>query len=280
MRVPADVQLETPGLLPQLDAAIRPADIGLDLLPTPAHKHPTPHLAIDVTIAPLDTPTAPPAPPGFPNTPPPKTYWVHEMSARSKFCVPHASALLANGISVLPFTVDHLGGIGCFGCNFLFGSTTNAHVQPAAPKPPWTPANFPRRQDAFLLCKQLENMPTAILPKANQTWRMATNNARYGSTYRTHLPAQWATQALALNMSVALTKHIQEHTRNCLQKTLQQRSITKKTLRRNMPRFSSPPIPFLLPGATFHDIPMPPFESAPDMWETDLPEADAQASTS
>ena len=164
----------------------------------------------------------PPAPPGFPNTYLQHTHWVHEVSAWAKFCVAHALALLATGMVLLPFTIDHLGGIGPFGCSLLFRSSDMAAVSPTAPLPPWTSDTFTSQPTSYQLYQDtLRYTPTTILPKANQQWQTASPNTHYGSTYHTHFPSQWAMQALTLNISITLITHLQHNIPKQLNDALQ-----------------------------------------------------------
>ena len=183
-------------------------------------QHPNPCLAIDITIPcapklPSQQPqTSLPAPSGFPNANSTSTPWVHEESASRKFCVTHAPALLAHGISILPFTIDHLSGLRSFASAFLYGTSPSCKIQPAEPPPNWTPntSQFKSNPAAYQLYTALHtHTPTAILPNANKNWSTATNSARYGSTYHTHTPSQWGTQALTLNLSISIADHIKTH---------------------------------------------------------------------
>ena len=76
--------------------------------------------------------------------------------------VPHARALLTHGIILLPFTINHLSGIGPLSWSLFFDS--NASVPPVAPKPPWTSTSFPLWQAfTYELFKQLNHLPTSLL---------------------------------------------------------------------------------------------------------------------
>jgi hypothetical protein len=80
------------------------------------------------------------------------------------------------------------------------------------PPPPWTPDTFASQPASYQLYQDtLRYTPVAILPKANQQWLTALLNTRYGTTYHTHFPSQWATQALALNISIVLITHLQHN---------------------------------------------------------------------
>ena len=92
----------------------------------------------------------------FPSTHP--LHAAHEASARRKFIGRTSqvdAALLiadlnANNITLLPFTVDHLGGFGYFLHQFLFGRHSPPCPLATPPKPPWThPNNFPHSPACF-----------------------------------------------------------------------------------------------------------------------------------
>ena len=104
--------------------------------------------------------------PGFPNDSTSKSHRVHEESAREKICVPYAKAFLIHGVTVLPFTVDHLGGLGSFATSFLFGSSATATIQPAEKAPPWTIQDFCSNKVAFPLYQQIDDIvPKALFPR-------------------------------------------------------------------------------------------------------------------
>ena len=172
-----------------------------------------------------------------------------------KICVPYAKAFLIHGVTVLPFTVDHLGGLGSFASSFLFGSSATATIQPAEKAPLWTLQDFRFDQVAFSLYQQIDKIaPKALFPRADKTWRAATNSARYGSSYHTQFPSQWALQALALNISVGLAEHlITSASANLTPNKLRKRK-THRDAQRGTPPYPSPPIQFLCPGPSFHDI--------------------------
>jgi hypothetical protein len=126
VRTSADVLIEPPTLLPT-HPTLHPADIGLHILPPPNYhssQTPTPYLAIDVTF--------PHVPNCFPPNPVPPasnpTHQVHNDSAKQKYNVPHAHQLLTHNIALLPFTIDHLGGIGHQATQFLFGTEEKRYL--------------------------------------------------------------------------------------------------------------------------------------------------------
>ena len=69
-------------------------------------------------------------------------------------------------------------------------------------------------------------------------------------------------QALTLNILTALITHLQHNIPKQLNNALQQCHLTRATLNKNMPHFLAPPVKFLLPGHTFHDLADP--DSEPD----------------
>jgi hypothetical protein len=134
---------------------------------------------------------------------------VHDDSARQKFNVPHAYALHTHNIILLPFTIDHLGGLGSFATTFLFGDLASAII-PAAGKPPiWTPQSFPKNPDAYLLFhRTIDHCPTNLLHSATHHWNSGAQIKRpFGSTYHTATPSLWAIQTLGLTIIKALSHH-------------------------------------------------------------------------
>ena len=116
--------------------------------------------------------------------------------------------LSANNTAIIPFSIDHLGGIGTFAHSLLFGKKHH-HATPTPP-PPLSPIRFehPDIQASFHRSAQLD---IAFFLTANATWtnlnRTLPSPIRYGTTYRTATPLQWAFQNLALNFSFALSHH-------------------------------------------------------------------------
>ena len=198
------ISRETPSLLPQ-HIRKRPADVALTIRPQ-ALFHPPPHpvstVAIDVTIT-RSTPATASTQPISQNL----LHRAHIDSELEKLSCRHysdsnnnvtaatfAHALLSEGILLLPFTIDPFGGLGPSAHKFLFGKT---------PKPPFTLCLTGRRPAPHtrLLYAQLQAAPTALLTKA-------TKAANLPADPTTYTPAKWAHQALGLNLSIALAKHI------------------------------------------------------------------------
>jgi hypothetical protein len=120
-----DVQLEPPNILPSYPT-LRPADIGLQLIPTPNMQNTNntePFLALDITFTHISHPRRQIA--NSSDRPEKHTTIakVHDESAMQKFNVPHAFALLTHNVIILPMTYDHLGGIGSFAADFFFGTS-------------------------------------------------------------------------------------------------------------------------------------------------------------
>ena len=206
-----DVRLEPSALLPDYHRNVRPADVGLLLAPpflSPTLPNHT-YLAIDVTIPP--PPTVSPAPPGLP-TPLQPTLLAskaHLTSIRNKFVVDRAPHLNSQGIFLLPFTVDHLGGLGPFAHAFLY--PTSSPIPSVGPAPQWDPHDF-RNPDHFQLYSHSLQGPRHLLSHANSQWSKSHSDGhapRFGSTYHSHTPTQWSTQLLSLNLSIALASHLQ-----------------------------------------------------------------------
>jgi len=246
VRLAHDITLETPGLLPDYTAHnVRPADIGLQLAPPqdPTPSHPQ-FLAIDVTVPHIPDTTCPAAPPGLPSNPniAHRASLAHQTSARNKFNRDIAPYLLSHQVALLPFSVDHLGGLGSFAHHFLFGKKPPDYS--CAAPPSWGPDNFRTHPTALLLAQQVTTLP-AILPQADTEW---ASRGRFGSTSHTNTPSQWAIQALGLNISTALATHLYSSIANLLR----HHPSPKRTLLDPVP-FRCPPAPPRFPGPTGMD---------------------------
>jgi hypothetical protein len=156
---------------------------------------------------------------------------VHDDSARQKFNVPHAFAILSHNIILLPMTFDHLGGIGPFATDFLFGTKQKTLVTTAAPPPAWSPLSFPQNPDAYLLYQRtLSDTPKNILSQADFHWQAGSQQHRtYGKTYHSSTPSAWATQTLGLN----LTHGLAQHCHNAIEKLIHHCQTQRTTYRRS-----------------------------------------------
>jgi hypothetical protein len=156
---------------------------------------------------------------------------VHDDSARQKFNVPHAFAILSHNIILLPMTFDHLGGIGPFATDFLFGTKQKTLVTTAAPPPAWSPLSFPQNPDAYLLYQRtLSDSPKNILSQADFHWQTGSQQHRtYGKTYHSSTPSAWATQTLGLN----LTHGLAQHCHNSIEKLIHHCQTQRTTYRRS-----------------------------------------------
>jgi hypothetical protein len=131
------------------------------------------------------------------------------MSARAKFVGTNPNVIAdinSAGIFLLPFTIDHLGGIGHHLHHFLYPSDS---LLPD-PEPPFhnDPTDFPHFP-AYVAYANATRCPTQVLKHANRNWfQDQGKSARFGTSYHTASPQQWATQALALNLSYRLAQHI------------------------------------------------------------------------
>jgi hypothetical protein len=206
-----DIQLEPPNVLPSYPT-LRPADIGLHLIPTPnlQNLHDSdPFLAIDVTFTPTPSPPSLTASSSDRPEKQTNTTKVHDESARQKFNVPHAFALLTHNIILLPVTFDPLGGIGSFATEFFFGTPKEPPLIHSNSSPTWSPQSFPHNPDAYLLYQRTATQaPKNILSRADFHWFNGSHQNRpYGPTYHTASPSAWATQTLGLNLIQGLAQH-------------------------------------------------------------------------
>jgi hypothetical protein len=200
------VSIETPALLPNHPTK-RPADVSIALAPGPAIKLPPSitRIAIDITIT-----KSPRHAPGLPASTTPVTLTkAHQTSARAKFIGPNPNVIAelnSEGILLLPFTIDHLGGLGHFFHHFLYPPDS---LIPAPEPPPWTDSTDFTHHPAFVAYSATAHCPSKILHLANRNWFQTNGTAtRFGSSHHTASPQQWATQALALNLSYRLAQHI------------------------------------------------------------------------
>lgn len=198
------VTIETPQLLPN-DLRKRPADVGMHLLASYLQIQ-APQLArflaIDVTI--------PPPPPSSGASPTAATATTqHHKKERAKFEISGARTsvqvfedLISEQILLLPFTVDHLGGIGTLAYRLLFGTDENK-----APTPTTTP---PPNRNSLLLYNMAygKHAPTDLLRRADENWTNLHPYTRFGASYHTTLPSHWAQQFLGLNLTNLLSNHI------------------------------------------------------------------------
>ena len=212
-----DIQCEPAAILPHHPTK-RPVDIGFPPLSPSSQSdpsHTSRYIAIDVTIPPAPVSHVDGLSQQLPSPHPLNA--AHEASSRRKFIGRTSqvdAALLiadlnANHITLLPFTVDHLGGFGYFLHQFLFGTHLPPCPIPPPPKPPWThPNDFPH-SPAFFAYQRALCAPSALLPNASRTWNQQTKKThRYGQSHSTSSPTQWGFQTLALNISLALANHI------------------------------------------------------------------------
>ena len=85
-----------------------------------------------------------------------------------------AKHLFDNGIYLIPFTVDHLGGLGSFADRLLFPSEYHPHIFTTTQPPPWQNPYFGKDQkrskpqpSAFRLFEESTETPSNLLTAAN-----------------------------------------------------------------------------------------------------------------
>jgi hypothetical protein len=127
---------------------------------------------------------------------------------------------------LLPFPVDHLGGLGPLAYRLLFGPDRHKAPDPAACFPnirtKWrnTLHNGPRTQLPYWL-----TMPS--------WWKLDQHTPIYPiRTLSPHHPSHWAQQFLGLNFTCLLTNHLQRrlHKLQAIQQWQQFQSSTRKKL--------------------------------------------------
>jgi hypothetical protein len=236
---PDDITLEPDNLIPSAPRK-RPADIAINLrTPTPNH---TRTIAIDITIPPIHVPPSR----RLPHSTQPKTLTeAHRRSIRGKFIGRNSdthtliSELNSHHTAILPFTIDHLGGLGTFSHALLFAE----HHAPMPPPPPISIGSFvhPASTQAYVTAHALR---PAILSTADAHWKQLHTVGRFGSTFRTRTPQQWALQVLALNFAHASSTHLLAAQRRC---TTQ--ATVRPTVRGILPNFL-PAVPTYTLGTT------------------------------
>ena len=170
-----DVHVEPPGLAPQHSRNIRPAHVGM-LLKQPHRNQHFRYTAIDITVPPPQKPLPILDPSDHENIAcmASKT---HQDAARDKFCRDPTTAqhLYDNGVYLLPFTVDHLGGLGSFAENLLFPSEHQPHLFHPAKPPTWNDPHFGKNShrssahpQAFALFQETTHAPANLLTAANK----------------------------------------------------------------------------------------------------------------
>jgi hypothetical protein len=144
-------------------------------------------------------------------------YFSHLASIRAKFLGRASSSnsasaesticsLLDNHICLIPFTVDHLGGLaGRLAMDSLFSDDTSRFPKPPLPYLDLLQLSHPTSHAALHLAKL---HPLHLASRATASWRRHAPGARFGPATHTLTPSQWALQFLSLNLSHALTAYL------------------------------------------------------------------------
>jgi len=209
------VSIETKQLF-QADLHRRPADICIALAPSYLAT-PTPKafsLAIfDVTIPPAPSPSSGTAPLTTAAT----ALSQHLKAETKKFHGPDRcparetllAELNANSMVLFPLSVDHLGGLGPSAQTFLYGT-------PPPPTHAIPPDKFNNAHAWTAYCNTRTNhTPKGLLPAADLQWRKHHPMRRFGQSYHTQLPSQWATQLLGLNITIAYARVLRQTIQRC-----------------------------------------------------------------
>ena len=215
VRNESDIHLEPTNLLPHHPRNIRPADIGFPIQP-PLPDNRFHYLAIDVTV-PTPHPHLPPtalsdeqAQQGelpFDNIAADASQ-VHHSAARQKFTHDTITTSLINNnnLLLLPFSVDHLGGLGFFAHTILFGQPPWYSFSPSQ-APSWTTPQLGRpsrclpHPDAFLAYNNLcQHGPTNLLGKAQSS--LPSSSAPFQMSFSHHSK---------LTLSHAITSALSQH---------------------------------------------------------------------
>jgi hypothetical protein len=187
----------------------RPLDVSLNLLtPTSAAAI---TIGIDVTIPHVSSSLAKKSHPSIP-----QILRTHLASIREKFQGRTTTAssaedviqsLNTHHIALIPFTVDHLGGLGSFAISLLF-APQDSPISTALPRTPIDAYNFkhPSATHAFQVASASS---LHVAHHANRQWANSQPTSRFGQTYHTMTPQQWSLQSLSLNISHGLSIYLQ-----------------------------------------------------------------------
>ena len=206
-----DVAWEPHNIIPDYPS-VRPADLAL---PLPfANNTDSTAVAVDVSVPQIQA-----SPSGLRRNQPTTLLDAHWKREREKWDrtahssdntpehgprLPVLQGLEALRIALIPFTIDHLGGIGPSAHSFLF------HPRSAPfPPPPPHPPNNRLRPIHPLTRARAESTHLHLLTKATQQWSSPTISQRsIGSTYHSQSPSQWALQMLSVNFCHAFSSHL------------------------------------------------------------------------
>jgi hypothetical protein len=198
----------------------------MHLLPTYLRTQ-SPHharfLAIDVTI-----PAPPPS--SDASTTAATATTQHHKAERAKFSITGNRSyvrvfedLVNQQILLLPFTVDHLGGIGTLGYRLLFGHDPHKAPQPTTTKPS-------NRHSLLLYNAAYGTLaPTDLLRRADENWTRSHPYSRFGPSYHTSLPSHWAQQLLGLNLTTTLHNHFRKRIRTLQSRHSRTQSPSSRT---------------------------------------------------
>ena len=133
----------------------------------------------------------------------------HLQSIRSKFLGPNHEAIVHSlfipamlhaGTTIVPFSVDPLGGLGPTAHALLFGT----QFDPPPPLPKGLSFQLPHANLAY---QQYKSLPTGILNLATSNWIKSCPKT-LDPEIKAFTPTKWARQSLGLNLVTALAKHL------------------------------------------------------------------------
>lgn len=131
-------------------------------------------------------------------------------------------AINTSHATLLPYTVDDLGGLGPLSIPFLFHPTRS----PITHAPPITAAemlHFTNPESLLCFHRTLNSTNLHIADHATRIWKVSQPITPFGNTHHSFTPTQWAMQALSLNISHALA--------NALTTALQEQPASLSTTR-------------------------------------------------
>ena len=254
---PSSIHLEPSDLIPDHTTDAHPADIGIVPAPTPAHMTPLPqpYIALDITTV-NPVPATPPHEPLTSSEATTLIHRAHHAGVRRKYLNdPDVTLLNTKEIILLPFTYDSFGSPGYFARRLLLSDDSTS--LPPAPKPPWTndklssapnAISHPEAYHAYC-CALHPSLPTTLLPLADKWWHDNYPSHKFGDSYHTSTPTQWALQTLAINISIAIAAHASSSI--SLTKQAQTQS---KCASLAIPLVRNPPLDFRAPGPAASDL--------------------------
>ena len=131
------------------------------------------------------------------------------------------SAAIINEINhtnhlLVPFTVDHLGGLGRYALSFLFDEHDSPI--PICKLDIAETYNFTHHPAATAYTR-MKSDPLRIASLATHEWTKTHGKLQFGTTYHSQTPSNWALQSLSLNIVRGLADFLQKSLRGLSKQT-------------------------------------------------------------